>query len=153
MIRRATPRDLAAITACAQDAYAKYVGRIGRKPAPMIADFARRIDDGIVHVSVTEDGAAADGALQGFIVFYRRDDHFHLENVAVAGRHQGKGVGKKLIDYCEAAGRADGVGHVELYTNAKMTENLTLYPRLGYVEVGRRREAGFDRVFYRKSLT
>jgi hypothetical protein len=37
-----------------------------------------------------------------------------------------------------------------LYTNAAMSENLALYPRLGYREVDRRRDAGFDRVFFAK---
>jgi hypothetical protein len=41
---------------------------------------------------------------------------------------------------------------VSLYTNAHMTENLSLYLALGYVEVGRRREHGFDRVYYEKRV-
>ena len=48
--------------------------------------------------------------------------------------------------------RAARARAVELYTNAQMTENLSLYPRLGYAKTGRRMEDGFDRVFYRKEL-
>jgi hypothetical protein len=33
-----------------------------------------------------------------------------------------------------------------------MVENLAYYPRLGYVEYDRRREDGFDRVYFRKRL-
>jgi hypothetical protein len=33
-----------------------------------------------------------------------------------------------------------------------MTENLRLYPSLGYDLIDRRREHGFDRVYFRKSL-
>jgi hypothetical protein len=33
-----------------------------------------------------------------------------------------------------------------------MTENLSIYPRLGYVEVARRSEDGFNRVFFEKQL-
>ena len=36
--------------------------------------------------------------------------------------------------------------------NAAMTENLTLYPRIGYVEVARRSEDGFERVYFTKDL-
>lgn len=36
--------------------------------------------------------------------------------------------------------------NLHLYTNEKMTENLSIYPKLGYVEVGRRTENGFNRV-------
>ena len=48
--------------------------------------------------------------------------------------------------------RAAGAVAVELYTNARMTENMSLYPRPGYAETGRALENGFDRVFYRKEL-
>lgn len=40
-IRPATVADLPTVRQCAVDAYGLYVERIGRKPAPMIADFAR----------------------------------------------------------------------------------------------------------------
>ena len=33
-----------------------------------------------------------------------------------------------------------------------MTENLSRYPALGFVEVGRGHAHGFDRVFFRKEL-
>ncbi len=45
-----------------------------------------------------------------------------------------------------------GLPEVSLYTNEAMVENLRLYPRLGFVETGRRVEDGYRRVFFRKSL-
>jgi hypothetical protein len=33
-----------------------------------------------------------------------------------------------------------------------MTENLKIYPKLGYTVVGRRTEAGFNRVYFEKTL-
>ena len=33
-----------------------------------------------------------------------------------------------------------------------MTENIAYYPALGYAEIGRWEEDGFNRVFYRKDL-
>jgi hypothetical protein len=45
-----------------------------------------------------------------------------------------------------------GLRRVHLYTNAKMTANLSIYPRLGYVEIDRRSEDGFDRVYFEKRL-
>ena len=75
-----------------------------------------------------------------------------LENVAVSPNHQGKGVGNRLIAFCEDEAKRLDLQAVELYTNEKMTENLTLYPRLGFEEIGRRKEEGFNRVFFRKQL-
>jgi ribosomal protein S18 acetylase RimI-like enzyme len=41
---------------------------------------------------------------------------------------------------------------VRLYTNEVMVENLAFYQRLGFVEVERRMDEGYRRVFLRKSL-
>ena len=113
----------------------------------MVADFAAQIGAGVVHVSIGEQGT-----VQGFIVFYPKDGEMHLENIAVLPEAAGHGIGRSLIAYCEAqAGRA-GLPAVNLYTNEKMTDNLAIYPHLGYREVGRGREDGFDRVFFRKEL-
>lgn len=86
------------------------------------------------------------------MVFYGCNDYLHLENVAVDPRFQGLGLGRQLIDYVEQQARSGGYDSIQLYTNAKMTENLRLYPRLGYEEFDRRLEDGFDRVYFRKTL-
>lgn len=144
-IRLAHSGDEAAIRVCAQAAYVRYVSLIGREPAPMLADYGAQIAGGLVHVGV--DG---QGALAGFIVYYPEGRHMLLENVAVAPIAAGRGVGKALIAHCEQAARQAGLDGVMLYTNAKMVENLSIYPRLGYQEVDRRTEDGFDRVYFLK---
>ena len=145
-IRQAEPGDTDAVQFCAQAAYQMYVERIGKQPAPMMADFAGQISDGIVWVLTVQNAVA------GFVVYYSRGDHIHLENVAVDPEYRGKGLGGRLIKYVEDQALCNGAQAVELYTNAKMTENLKLYPRLGYAEIVRRREDGFDRVYFRKDL-
>lgn len=144
--RPATLDESECVAEIARAAYGKYVSRIGRAPAPMVADFTRAIAAGQVHVLEHPDHVVA------FVVFYPRDDHLHLENVAVHPDWQGRGLGRQLVAFVEAEARRHGVGAVELYTNALMTDNLALYPRLGYRELGRWWEDGFDRVFFRKQL-
>ncbi len=146
IIRLATAADLEEVQRCAEAAYALYVPRIGKEPAPMIADFATQIAAGQVHVCV--EGVQ----LHGFIVSYARDDHVHIENVAVLPGQQGTGLGRTLIGHVENEARRAGIDAIELYTNQKMTENLSFYPRLGYQEIRRGEEGGFARVFYRKEL-
>ncbi len=146
-IRRASHADVPAIRACAEASYEKYVGRMGEIPAPMLADFEMLVSEGFVYVANDEGGVLA-----GFIVFYPRGDHMHLENVAVSPDHQGQGVGGELIAFCEEQAHSNGCAAVELYTNEKMSENLTLYPKLGYVETGRGTQHGFHRVFFRKEI-
>jgi hypothetical protein len=50
-------------------------------------------------------------------------------------------------------GSVAGLRELRLYTNVAMLENLTLYPHLGYTEIARRTEAGFQRVLFSKATT
>jgi hypothetical protein len=70
VIRQAEAGDEPDIRNCAEQAYARYVPLIGRKPAPMIANFGAQIAAGHIYVA-TGDG----GIFQGFIVFYREEQH------------------------------------------------------------------------------
>lgn len=146
LIRAARPEDLPSIKRCALHAYQPYVARIGRAPAPMVADFERLIEKG--HVSVLD----YQGDVVGYVVFFRHGVSVQLENVAVLPDYHGRGYGKKLINEVEAYARKCGVGNVELYTNEAMHENLLIYPALGYQETDRRTEDGFRRVYFRKKV-
>ncbi len=147
MIRLATQHDEAKVRDCAEQAYARYIPLIGKRPAPLLSDFGAQIRDGLIHVA-----EADEGSFQGFIVFYQTDQSFLLENVAVLPAWSGKGVGRALIAYCEDAARRVGALSVRLYTNAAMVDNVALYARLGYSEISRARQNGFDRVFFEKGL-
>jgi N-acetylglutamate synthase-like GNAT family acetyltransferase len=146
MIRTAVADDVPAIAALVRDAYAMYVPRIGRQPAPVTADHAGLVAAGRTSV------AEADGAIAGVIVLIPRDDHLLVENIAVAPGMQGRGLGGELMRFAERRAAELGVRELRLYTNALMTENITLYPALGYVETGRRVEDGFSRVYFSKRL-
>lgn len=145
-IRPARVDDLAAIQNCARRAYTHYIDRIGREPAPMVANFASQIVNGVIHVVESER------RIRGFIVLYPRGDHVHVESVAIDPVFQRQGLGTALLEFAEGLVRARGQTAIELYTNEKMTENLEYYPRLGYVEIGRAVEDGFTRVYFRKDL-
>lgn len=145
-IRIASTDNLADVQACARAAYSKYVERMGREPAPMVADFASQIELGQVYVALRGE------LLAGYAGFYSEADHLHLENVAVDPSYAGQGIGKTLVEYVEQAARDKDLKAVELYTNEAMTENLAMYPKLGYVETERRQQAGFNRVFFRKPI-
>lgn len=145
-IRKATSTDLRDVRSCAQVAYSKYIKRIGKAPAPMNADFATQIERGLVYIALHARQFA------GYVVFFPEGDHLHLDAVAVLPEHSGKGVGKALIRYVEQVARRDGFKAVELYTNEAMIENLAMYPKLGYQETQRKRDAGYNRVFFRKTV-
>ncbi|HET6735657.1 GNAT family N-acetyltransferase, partial [Mycobacterium sp.] len=89
-MRRATAADLAAIQRLIADAYAKYIVRIGRPPAPMTADYAAALQNSRVWVLQERD------ALVGAMVTEDHRDHVLLETVAVDTRSQGRGFGRLL---------------------------------------------------------
>jgi len=70
--------------------------------------------------------------LAGLIETIERPDHLLIENVAVAPAFQGKGVGRRLMAHAERLAVELGRTELRLYTNARFTENVALYRRLGY---------------------
>ena len=147
MIRRARAEDRAAVEAIVHAAYAIYIDRIGKPPGPMLDDYARLIADGLV--SVLED---AHRTIAAIIVLVPHPAHLLLDNIAVRPDRQGQGFGRQLIAFAEAEARRLGFTELRLYTHEKMTENIALYKRLGFVETGRGHQAGYDRVFMTKRL-
>jgi ribosomal protein S18 acetylase RimI-like enzyme len=145
-IRRAESRDLAAIVAIVEAAYAPYVPRMGRAPAPMTADYPALVAAGDVWVG------DLDGRVVGVLVIRPAGDALELENIAVHPAQQRRGHGRTLIAFAELRARELGLPEVTLYTNEAMVENLRLYSRLGFVETGRYVEDGYRRVLFRKCL-
>jgi ribosomal protein S18 acetylase RimI-like enzyme len=145
-IRPASVEDVETVGRLVREAYEIYVPRIGREPAPMTADYDALVRDGAVWVAREGD------AVVGVLVLHVLPEALLLENVAVAPAAQGRGIGRTLIGFAERRAGELGLGRVELYTNERMTENIGMYGRLGYVEVDRRGEGGFARVFFEKTI-
>lgn len=145
-IRSATVQDIPTIQACAREAFARYVKRIGKKPAPMTANFALHVDR--YQVAVIE----SESHVKGYVIYFPGNGAMLLDNIAVFTKYLGQGLGRKLIEFVESEAQRFGLSAVELYTNEKMTENISLYPSLGYDEIARRCEDGFDRVYFSKQV-
>ena len=145
-IRPAEAANAPAVAACVAAAYEMYVARIGKPPGPMLDDYAAAIANHRVFVL----GEA--GAVIGALVLIRQAGGLLLDNVAVHPDHQGRGLGRRLIDFAEAEARREGYAALDLYTHEAMTENIAMYRALGYAETGRRVEHGYRRVYMRKPL-
>lgn len=146
MLRQATAADVPRLTELVRAAYEHYVERMGRPPGPMTDDYAEVVRRARVVV------AERDGEVAGVIVLAAGDDGFLVENVAVHPAHQGRGVGRALLEHAEAAARRDGFDSIYLYTHETMTENQELYARIGYVEYDRRALGEDELVYLRKPL-
>lgn len=145
-LRSATAADAANVTRLVDAAYGHYVERIGTLPGPMTDDYAKVIRNH--HVTVAE----RHGATVGVIVLTVTDEGFLIENVAVHPSHRGTGLGRAMLEFAEAEARRAGFDSIYLYTHEKMTENLALYSRIGYVEYERRSQGAFSLVYMRKHL-
>lgn len=146
VLRRATPTDVPAIAALTAAAYSKYIVRMGREPQPMRTDYAHIV---AAHPVWLLESA---GELLGVLVLMHEPDALLIYSIAVAPQYQRQGYGRQLLAYAEAQARAAGYAHIWLYTNALMTENITLYTRLGYHETGREAFGGLTRVNFAKAL-
>jgi ribosomal protein S18 acetylase RimI-like enzyme len=145
-IRQAMPEDAARIGAIARAAYAKYVPRIGREPAPMVADFAAEVAAGRVVVIATA------GTVDGYMIAWPETDAYFIDNIAIDPARQGEGLGRQLMDHAVGEAKRRRLPAIRLYTNAAMTENLSMYTHIGFVETHRAVEKGFDRVYLRWTL-
>lgn len=145
-IRLARAEDAGAIGQVAKDAYHVYIERLGRPPAPMIADFEHHIARDWVII------AERNGRLCGYAILIADKERALLDNIAVDPREQGSGVGRSLIERVEQEALALGHLSLELYTNVVMTENVCWYARLGFVETKRAVEQGFYRIYMKKDL-
>ena len=144
--RSAIGADAPKVAALVNAAYRHYVERIGILPRPMTDDYAEVIAN--LQVTVAE----SHRAIVGVIVLSVDDEGFLIDNVAVDPSHRGKGLGRALLEFAEAEARRAGFDSIHLYTHEKMTENLILYSRIGYIEYDRRSQGDFSLVYMRKHL-
>jgi ribosomal protein S18 acetylase RimI-like enzyme len=145
-LRPAESADAPTIASLVNAAYGHYVERIGFPPRPMQDDYAQVVRSKRVTV------AESRGTIVGVIVLDVDDEGFVIDNVAVAPSHRGAGLGRALLEFAEGEARRAGFDSVYLYTHEKMTENIALYSRIGYVEYARRSQGQFSLVYMRKSL-
>ena len=125
--------------------YRKYVDQIGRPPAPMLRDYIEAVEMGVLWVA----GEPVVGLIS---LVPESESTLSIENLAVLPTAQRSGIGRQLMEFAEHRARELGLRRLSLYTNEAMTENLTLYPHLGFAEVDRRQGDGYHRVYFEKAL-
>lgn len=144
-LRLAEMSDLERVHEVVRAAFEVYLQRMDRPPAPMLADYASMIQAGELWVT----GAPVTGV----VALCPQGDALSVETVAVHPSAQGQGIGGLLLRFAEAEAARRGLSRMVLYTNVVMRENLGLYLHLGYIEIGRREQDGYARVFLEKVLS
>jgi GNAT superfamily N-acetyltransferase len=146
IIRPADIADLPVMERIVSDAYRVYVERIGKPPGPMLDDYSAHVRNHTAWVAEVGD------QVTGVLILIGETDHLLLDNVAVDPSHHGRGIGRALLNFAEQEAVRRGYREITLYTHEKMSENLVMYPALGWVETERREQNGYPRVFFRKSV-
>lgn len=146
-IRIASAADAEAMAAISQNAFSHYVERMGKQPAPMLAnfDFHLRYDHCLV--------ASQDKVIIGYLILVLRAPEPLLDTVAVHNDYQGQGVGSLLLKAAEQAIVQTGFKSYQLYTNIHMYENINWYKKCGFIEIDRRQENGFMRIYMRRQIS
>jgi ribosomal protein S18 acetylase RimI-like enzyme len=142
--RLAVAQDLPRMQSVVSAAYAKYLPRMDREPAPLLSDYS-------VLVAAETMWVVGD-PIAGLVCLTRENDHVHVDNFAVEPESQGRGFGRVLMSFAEQEAARHGLHKLALFTNEAMTENLRMYARFGFHEVDRRTEDGYRRVFMEKDL-
>jgi N-acetylglutamate synthase-like GNAT family acetyltransferase len=84
-LRRATADDLPTIRAVIDAAYARYLTRMDKPPAPMLRDYGPSVEAGTTWVT--------GSPITAVLTLCPRDDHLYVENIAVDPSAQGRGIG------------------------------------------------------------
>ncbi|KAJ5752574.1 acyl-CoA N-acyltransferase [Penicillium odoratum] len=151
IIQRATAQDIPSIKSMVNSAYSKYIERIGKPPAPMSANYEEIMK---THdIFVLKDEKINDEIVGSIVLRVERNNHsVQIDNLVVGPAAQGRGYGRVLLECGEDVARSQNCLALTLFTNVKMYENLGMYVKMGFVEIGRRTEDGFERVYFRKDL-
>jgi ribosomal protein S18 acetylase RimI-like enzyme len=126
-IRRAGINDVSAITDITNQAYAKWIAAIGRKPLPMMVDYAQAVQNHVI------DLCEVGGVIVALIEMIEERDHLMIENLAVVPAYQGQGFGTLLLEHAHEIAVSRGTPMIRLLTNAKFESNVEFYKRNQFV--------------------
>lgn len=146
MIRVAKVNDAPVMTRIAKLAYGKYLELLAHPPIPILHDYVEVAEAGNTYVLVLKRQVV------GMVTYVTEVDHLLLRNLAVLPEYQGKGLGRKLVDFVEAEAHYRGLTEVRLWTREEMTDNIRYYERLGYFLTHRDVVDDCARVYLRKRL-
>jgi GNAT superfamily N-acetyltransferase len=109
---------------------------------------------GAAHESVgsVRDELARDEAAVGWIGsqpvacmrLVAEGDQLHVRRLAIVPELQGRGLGRAMMAWAEAAARRRGLAAVRVGVRLALTGNRAFFARLGYEPVAEHAHAGYD---------
>ena len=144
-LRRANSQDALALALCVDAAYRHHLSQKGKLASTLEAYYTQLIALYQVWVAVDKE------EIIGGMVLVPKEYHMLLANIVVRPEHQGKGVGRALLELADDEALSQGYPEIHLYTDKAMTENIDMYRRSGWTEIQSGGQRG-RRIFMRKCL-
>ena len=79
------------------------------------------------------------GERSGYAVLMMVLDEVHILNISVVLAHQGRGLGRRLLDHLAVVAKAAGARQMFLEVRPSNMPALALYQRAGFETIGRRK--------------
>ncbi|KAI9767975.1 MAG: hypothetical protein M1840_005287 [Geoglossum simile] len=146
VVEIAKAKDAPTIKLITDAAYSKYIEPLGMLPAAMKVQYDTLVETQKVYV------LRVGGDVVGSVTLSGEGDSVTINNLVVAPPAQGRGFGRLLMNYAEDKALGQGFTAVTLFANEKMHDNIAWYTKIGFIETGRKKEDGFNRVYFRKNL-
>ncbi len=132
-IRKARAADIPVLKAVEESAAKAFIGA----SVEYVAD--RTVDESLLQklVSMGTLWVAADDNDQavGFAACYPFDGFFYLHEISVSSDHQGKGIGRRLMNVIEDYALDNAYPYIGLVTFRDVRWNGPFYKSLGYLEI------------------
>ncbi len=122
-----------------------------RKPGPderppmellLLADPSRKLVEEYIARGQCFVAKADEGIVGVYVLLPTRSETIELVNIAVDEKHQGKGIGKRLVNHAVDNARLLGYKTIEVGTGNSSVGQLALYQKCGF------RMTGIDRGFF-----
>ncbi|WP_193184182.1 GNAT family N-acetyltransferase [Nisaea sediminum] len=132
--------DLAEIVALVHRAFAEYRGVLKPESGALsetVESLAKRLEKNRLFL------AEEVGKFRGAVFATRKGDAVYLDRLSVDPEARGRGIAKRLIEVVERHARETGAVRVTLGVRLALSQNISFFQRLGFVETGRQAHAGF----------
>lgn len=99
----------------------------------IVLDYPRGViidKGGCIYLALHEDKVIGSAALMK-----EHDGEYELVKMAVAPKHQGKGISKMLIEKCIEKAKEIGAKKLMLYSNSQLQPAISLYSKYGFHHV------------------
>ena len=133
-VRPAGMADRAVVVKVLQRAFADYDGRLQPPPGALgetEASVRAHLKRGPIAL------AYIGGEPVGAMFIERKDDTLFLSRISVVPEKRGSGITARMVAMAEAEARREGVDALTLRVREVLTQNIALFQRLGFREIGR----------------